>query len=336
MQVRDNVRERRRERIARLVERQESKERLSTYPGVAYSDEPSEGMNIKPRDVSSPEDREENGLPPSESDSSRFEPKKEPFRQTGPSFEPDPELWWREREKRLKAGQVPGWEGLKGIPQTSVSGGGTKDRLNTGRFIRGIGIRLAVAIVAFAGFWGWMKLDLPGSSHARTWMVGSVTRDMDFRAIEAWYGDTFGGSPSFLPFGRSEPETREVTALLDPSVTTVPVDGTIVQNYLQNGKGVKMAAKGGSEVFAIYTGKVQQVSRDDAGGITILVQHQNRVLSVYGGLNTASVKPNDWVETGQTIGRLGTAADKQSEPILDFAVQLNDKIIDPADVVLFD
>jgi len=335
MQIRDNVRERRREKIARLVERQSAQTRAagqSAEPVGKETAEPkAQGVSPAPASV-----REEAYSSPA-FELPRSEPKKELARPEASPSDPDPELWWREREKRLKTGRAPGWEGLKGIPPTSAPGGrGSREGTGPGRLLRGIGVRLIIASVVFAGFWGWMKLELPGSSPAREWMVGSVTRDMDFRAIEVWYGDTFGGSPSFLTFGREEPDTREVAALLDPSATSAPIRGTVVQPFSENGKGVRVAAKGDSEVFSVYTGKVQQVTRDDNGGVTVLVQHQNRVLTVYGGLESASVKPNDWVETGQTIGRLGPAANGQSEAVLYFAVQHDGIVIDPSEVVGFD
>jgi len=323
MQVRDNVRERRRERIARLVERQE------------VQSAPSPGREQQSKDSLAVDAREETPAF-SELEAPPADSRGELVRPDNSSSDPDPELWWREREKRLKTGQALGWEGLKSLPPTSDGGGGGSGGVHSDRFLRGVGVRLVIAALAFAGFWAWMKLELPGSGPAKEWMVESVSRDMDFRAIEAWYGDTFGGSPSFLTFGRQEPDTLEVAALLDPTATSVPVRGTIVQTFADNGKGVQVAAQGDSEVFAVFTGKVQQVTRDDKSGVTILVQHQNRVLTVYGGLAEAIVKPNEWVQTGQAIGRLGPAASDQSEAVLSFSVQHDGKAIDPAEVVGLD
>jgi len=248
----------------------------------------------------------------------------------------DPEAWWKDREKKLKAGQVPGWEGMRGLSPTSSPPRASYPEGPSSGFFRGLGVRFVAAALAFAGIWGWIELDLPGSEPAREWMVRSVTTEMDFEAIEAWYGDTFGGSPSFLPFGREEPDTREVAALPDPSITSPPVSGKIVESYAANGSGVKIAAPGGSAVRAIYTGQVQQVASDSDGGITVLVKHRNSVLSVYGGLETSSVKPNDWVETGQELGRLAATEDGESEGVLFFSTRQNEKTVDPAEVVALD
>ncbi|MFC4600401.1 peptidoglycan DD-metalloendopeptidase family protein [Cohnella hongkongensis] len=329
MQIRNNVRERRREKIARLIEGQSAERRPAGPPDEAGGE-----ADARPRDVSWSTVRNETRASP-EFDRPRSDSGQERFRPEASPSDPDPELWWRERERRMKTGQVPGWQGLKGLPPTSApAGGGSSAGRDPGRFLRGVGTRIAIASIALAGFWGWTRLELPGSSEARMWLAEAVTQDMDFRAIEAWYGETFGGSPSFLPFGRDEPDTREVTALLDPADTTVPIRGTVAETFAANGTGMQVAAAAGSEVFAIYTGKVQQVAQDPAGGVTILVQHPNHVLSVYGGLAESDVQPNDWVETGQTLGRLGSAANGEAK--LYFAVQQNGTVLDPAEVVAFD
>lgn len=325
MQIRDNVRERRRERIEQLIGRHAMEE--------ANNPEPSLGQNKLTESTA-------------ETASRKGQVTEEPVRLDAnakypaidmPAGNLDPEQWWREREKRLKSGQIAGWQGLKGIPPTSSN---RLDNYSSGfdwnKLFQGFTLRLAISALVFAGIWGWFKLELPGSTEARGWMVSSVTRDMDFQAVEAWYSETFGGSPSFFPFNKDEPDTAEVSALLNPSDTAIPVQGTLVENYAENGAGVKVAASGGSDVYAIYTGRVQQVTKDQDGGITILVQHANQILTVYGHLDKSSVKPNDWVETGQQIGQLGATEDGQSDGVLYFAVQQDGKSLNPADVVTFD
>lgn len=354
MQTRNNVRERRRERIEQLMGQHAMEDRDHAEPSVEETRKPKgKATEESSRSDHATEEsmRFDSATPYSKSDLPRYEansPRKTAdnanrddrsayFSTVAPSNEPDPELWWREREKQLKSGQASGWQGLKGIPPTSAARTNPPpDGSDIRLFIRGVSFRFVVAALAFAGIWGWFKLEMPGSVEGRAWMVSSVTRDMDFEAIEAWYGSTFGGSPSFLPFNRDEPDTKEVSALLNPSETALPVQGRIVQTYAQNGTGVKVAAPGGSEVSSIYTGRVVQVNNDPNSGVTISVQHQNQVISVYGSLEESSVKPNDWVVTGQRLGQLKRSEDSQTEGILYFAVQQRGKALNPAEVVSFD
>ncbi|WP_239615207.1 M23 family metallopeptidase [Cohnella mopanensis] len=333
MQIRNNVRERRRERIEQLIgrhalERSDQEEQTVGEQAIPRNTSPSPSIAELPLNESNLSS--ETGNPPPFVG-------KQAFVRPGDTAESDPELWWKEREKRLKSGQAADWQGLKGIsPSSSSHASPSRGNLVLTPFLRGLSLRIVLALLVLAGTWGWFKLELPGSAEARAWMVTSVTRDMDFDAVEAWYGNTFGGSPSFFSFNRNQPDTQEVSARLNPTETVVPIVGRVVQSYAQNGAGVRFAAAGGSEVYAIYTGRVQQVSPNQDGGVTIIVQHQNHILSVYGGLEHASVKPNDWVKTGQQVGRLKSSGDSQAEGVLYFAVQQQGKALNPAEVVSID
>jgi len=346
MQIRDNIRERRRERIEQLI-LQHAKPYDEEGSQPRQQDDDTHKLE-QISEVASWTDRVDAVQPQSSSKPplSVIPGKAEP-RQVNPSrefaagvtqAEPDPELWWKEREKQMKTDKAAvGWQGIKGLPPTSSARSTIPpSSFDISKLIRGLILRLIYSAVVFAGLWGWVKLDLPGSEHAHDWMVNSVTRDMDFQAIEAWYGDTFGGYPAFVPFLRNEFDTKEVSALLSPTETSIPVRGKLVQSYAENGSGIKVAASGGSEVSAIYTGRVQQVIQNQDGGITIIVQHPNHIVTVYGNLESSRVSTNDWVETGQLLGQLYSSGDSRSEAVLYFAVQQNGKSFNPLDVVSFD
>jgi stage IV sporulation protein FA len=327
VQIRDNVRERRRERIQQIMNQQSNVEKVEVpvgkLPQIIESD--NFLMDIETSDpIPTPRGPMERNAMPSEST---------PGPST-PSQEVDPELWWKEREKHGKNNNVS-WQGLKGIPQaTNVQKEPTAHIFNFNKFIYGFIWRVVGAALLFAVAWGWIELELPGYEETNKWMVASVTRDMNFEAIEAWYGETFNGSPSFFPFNQNDTDTKEVAALLTPQITTAPTQGKIIESFAKSGTGIKIAASGGSPVSTIYTGRVQNVTQDEDGGVTILVQHPNQILTVYGGLAKSEVKPNDWVETGQIVGQLEASGDR--EGVLYFAALQDGKAIDPAEVVTFD
>ncbi|RKP54248.1 M23 family metallopeptidase [Cohnella endophytica] len=364
MPIRNNVRERRRERIQQLLE-QHAAANTKRAELIGDNDRGTDKSPLTPSRTTNddlivvpPKTLTQQPLPqqlrsaqhPSQTTQTRMQLPIAPSIPRGvanvkipepgsPADVSDPELWWKEREKQLKSGTPAGWQGLKGLSPTSNPSnreGSYSSNSNWSKLIQGLTLRTVFALIFFAGAWGWMKLELPGSAEAHEWLVSSVTRDMDFQAIEAWYGSTFGGSPTFFPFKGEEPDTRAVTALLNPTDTSLPVKGKLVQSYAQNGTGVRVAASGGSDVVAIYTGRVQQVSTDQDGGMTIIVQHQNHYVTVYGNLAKSDVKANDWVEKGQTLGKLHSSEGAQEEGVLYFAVQQNGKALDPADVVSFD
>lgn len=371
MQIRNNVRERRRERIQQLLDEMQAK----TDPGLPTVREETADIaepaiagrpvvpnvalrpsaHTSPIEPSiSPQPRVEEPSPANAglADESLWSSPSAPVAPplpavpmqaaspTMPEGEPDPELWWREKQRRMKYDDTNQWAGMRGLTPTSrapdrrsAPGGG-----GASPWLRGFYARIVIAGLLLAGFYGWTKMDLPGSAQVREWAVDTVTKDMDFQAVEAWYEETFGGSPSFLSFSRKDAETKEVAAALDRKDTVAPVNGRIVQSYEQNGTGVQVAAPGGSDVVAVYAGRVLQVQAEqDDGGLTVLVEHQDRVLSVYGHLASASVKENDWVEAGDKLGALPKAADgKGGESRLYFAVQQDGNKLNPTDVVPFD
>ncbi|MFC5469444.1 peptidoglycan DD-metalloendopeptidase family protein [Cohnella suwonensis] len=386
MTVRDNVRERRRERIQQLImseqsfagpdkkvptasddeqqpesatlrkasvtdsappaERQQGTSEVPSSPGT---------IRVRERGASSGEREARNGslrspdAPsiPSSDEGGRIPPG-QPAETSGVvradvsrfAVTRDPELWWKEREKQIQVGRPNGWQGIKGLPPTSNApsshGVGPPTGSGWNKLKRGFALQLAAALLAFGGAWGWLKLELPGSGEAKDWLVSSVTKDMDFQAIEAWYGSTFGGSPTFFPFNRDEPDTQEVAALFNADDTVAPVTGKLLQTFAQNGTGVKVSAPSGSEVLSVYTGRIQQVNTNKNGGITVIVQHENHVVTVYGNLADTAVKTNDWVEKGQKLGSLGTSGGKLADRALYFAVQQYGKSLDPAEVIDFD
>ncbi|MFC5529277.1 peptidoglycan DD-metalloendopeptidase family protein [Cohnella yongneupensis] len=326
MPIRNSVRDRRRERIQQLLDDMQANE-----DPVEARPEARERASIPPEPPIT-----EDVLPPV------IQPSYPshglvPMSPIMPSDEPDPELWWKEKQRTMKY-DTNNWAGMKGLSPTSRAPDRNRapGRSGLSPWARGMAVRIFIAGLLFAGAWGWLKYELPGSAEARAWMTDSVSNDMDFQAIEAWYSDTFGGSPSFLPFLREGDDTKEVAVTLNPEDTVVPVQGRIVQSYAQSGSGVKLAAPAGSDIVAVYAGRVLQVQAEEAGGLTILVQHPDSILSVYGNLQRATVKENDWVEAGEKLGELKSANGADGESTLYFAVQQNGKKLDPAEVVPFD
>jgi stage IV sporulation protein FA len=319
MQIRDNVRQRRRERIQQLIGQQSND-------------------NILDLDRSHTDSKEPPVIEIVEQASGNLTPDTSAYKPETLIVEPDPELWWKEKQRRLNYDHS-GWAGVKGLPPTSNSPAAPPHftgNFHFGQLMRGFALRLVCSAILFAGIWGWFKFELPGSPQAHDWLVSAVTMDMDFQAVEVWYGQTFGGSPTFFPSSRTSGKTQEVSAVLTPEDTVPPVKGRVVQSFAQSGSRIQVAAAGGSDVLAVYTGRVQQVTKDSDGGVTVLVQHPNRVLTVYGNLDSASVKANDWLETGEKLGQLKTSGNDGNEGVLFFTVQQNGKTLDPAEVVPFD
>jgi|HigsolmetaGSP12D_1036236.scaffolds.fasta_scaffold00336_12 stage IV sporulation protein FA len=317
MEVRKNVRQRRRARIRQLTGLK-SDSWWQHPAGLPIAEE----LGREP-DPSAPDPPQAEGpQPPAEALRQAESPRREMN---------DPEQWWKERQRQLAGGRtwgVPGRGSDDGLPPLWPE--------SFRAFARGTAIRCAIALLLLAAAWGGLSLNVPGSDRFRLWAVQAVTQDMDFSAVEAWYARTFGGSPSFLPVFRHSSDAKSVSADWDRETTVSPVAGRIVQSFAQSGTGVRLAAPSGSVVRAVHAGRVMQVTGSGPEGSTVLVQHANRVVTIYGNVDQAEVKPNDWVEAGQALGRVRGAGDGRGEGTLYFAVKQNGKTLDPADVIAFD
>ena len=89
-----------------------------------------------------------------------------------------------------------------------------------------------------------------------------------------------------------------------------PVQGRITQG-LHYYNAVDIGAKCGSPIFAAAAGVVQRAYNDggwhQGGGNYITILHSNGVVSYYGHVMTALVRPGDRVYTGQNIALVGGA-----------------------------
>lgn len=75
--------------------------------------------------------------------------------------------------------------------------------------------------------------------------------------------------------------------------------------YIQN-TGVDYISKNVFDVNAIADGKVISVTEDDIVGITVKIEHNNNVISVYQSIKDVTVKENDQITKGQVIATSGT------------------------------
>jgi murein DD-endopeptidase MepM/ murein hydrolase activator NlpD len=115
-----------------------------------------------------------------------------------------------------------------------------------------------------------------------------------------------------------------------------PVDGPIVRPYSRaagatRNDGVDFGAAAGAPVRAAADGQVALVSESLGGlGTIVLIRHANEILTVYGRVDSVSVKKGDRVSRGQSIGAVAPAADG-GNPTMHFEVRRGADSVDPAD-----
>lgn len=93
------------------------------------------------------------------------------------------------------------------------------------------------------------------------------------------------------------------------------------------------AADGNSfDVVAVLEGKVTKVENDPLVGKFVEVEHADKLVSVYQGLEEVTVKPGDEVTKGQILGSAGrNEYEKDAGVHLHFEIHVDGKPVDPAE-----
>ncbi len=118
-----------------------------------------------------------------------------------------------------------------------------------------------------------------------------------------------------------------------------PAQGKVVEGFgkQRNAKfmtvtfnnGLKIAAAPGAEVRSIYAGTVLFSQWFKGYGNLIILDHGNRVFSLYGNLKSPAVTPGDRIQAGQAIAGVGESEDAKSG-YLYFEIRQDNKPEDPA------
>ena len=93
-------------------------------------------------------------------------------------------------------------------------------------------------------------------------------------------------------------------------------------------KGVVLAGQLGSDIHAVYTGRVVYADWMRGFGLLLIIDHGDSYLSLYGQNESLLVEEGDWVETGQSIATMGKSGGN-SKPALYFEIRHNGKPQNP-------
>lgn len=236
----------------------------------------------------------------------------------------DPEYVWKMKEKML----FEEARGRSSYPSRRDTGEDDGPR-------RRIGWRLMLSAILFFVVLVSFKLPVPGSNEAHLYVQKALTQEWNFSRASAWYEQTFGSLPSFLPaFGDHTGETAAVSGKTLKTFNT-PVRGTVAAPYTPDHRFVILQTEAGLNVSAMESGRVLFAGNREQTGNTIVIQHAGGLQTTYGQLQQVKWERNDWIQSGETVGTV--AKDSASgRGSLYFAVMKDKDYVNPADVVKFD
>nr|WP_122013138.1 M23 family metallopeptidase [Maliibacterium massiliense] len=106
----------------------------------------------------------------------------------------------------------------------------------------------------------------------------------------------------------------------------MPAEGQVVSRYIaMRNECIDIATKDGEHVKAAADGTVSEVGNDSEGQY-VVVQHANKLVSIYRGMGEVSVKAQDAVKQGSVMG---TAGKVNGTSLVRFALYQDEKAIDP-------
>lgn len=101
--------------------------------------------------------------------------------------------------------------------------------------------------------------------------------------------------------------------------------------YMQNA-GVSYVLKDTFDVVSVLDGVVLDVKEDEILGNTVTIKHSDKIVSTYQSLSEVSVKKDDTVTQGQTIGKSGTnKLEKDLGNHLYFELSIDSTTVNPED-----
>lgn len=134
----------------------------------------------------------------------------------------------------------------------------------------------------------------------------------------------------------SFPETCKPTDgdIIKPFSPQVPVRSETMKDYRTH-SGIDISAGEGTTVKSMMKGKVKRIYSDPMLGKIVCIEHEGGYEAFYCGLtDNPTVSEGDTVESGGTIGYIGTVpSEKADEPHLHLELRRSGSLIDPSSVL---
>lgn len=138
------------------------------------------------------------------------------------------------------------------------------------------------------------------------------------------------GRSSSMKIAESSPRSFPVEkeSMGSVNVWRWPAQGALIGTFSESNKGINIAGKLGSPIFASAPGKVVYSGSGLRGyGNLIIIKHNSLFLSAYAHNDVVYVKEGDSVTSGQTIARMGNTGTKRI--MLHFEIRKGGQPVNP-------
>jgi len=120
----------------------------------------------------------------------------------------------------------------------------------------------------------------------------------------------------------------------------LPCEGDISSHYgprrmrrrTRMHKGIDIAAPTGTPIVAPADGRVAFVGRKGGYGLTVVLEHNGQLSTLYAHNSKILVQEGDYVSKGDEISRVGNTG-RSTGPHLHYEVRIDDEPVDPSEFI---
>lgn len=179
-----------------------------------------------------------------------------------------------------------------------------------------------------------MNSDQPQLKETQQFINEVMHRDFNVQPVQAWYEQTIGEQPSFLPTFIERQNDQESPA--EEPLYVMPVaGGQVVSTFNDNNQGIWVESTNVLPIEVISEGWVVFIGEKEGLGDVIIIDHGNGEESWYGHLEDIQVQLHEWVSQGDVIGTTKVETEA-NQNLFYFAMKKDSVFIDPLDVITFE
>ena len=139
------------------------------------------------------------------------------------------------------------------------------------------------------------------------------------KALKATYFEPVDASPDIIMHGRP---TEGIES------TPFGAQRYVNEKARSPHSGIDIAAAAGTTIITPLAGRVLLVANMYLNGNLVAIGHGNGLVTVYAHMQSAAVKPGEWVETHQAIGKVGSTG-RSTGPHLHWGIRFYGARINP-------
>lgn len=164
--------------------------------------------------------------------------------------------------------------------------------------------------------------NITDTERAKTIYSDLVSRYKPVKKVVAKRKTTSGGTGKYKGTSTSYSNNASVSGGIKPT------SGIYTQYYSGSHRGVDIANKIGTPIYAYKAGKVIYAKWQNGYGYLVRIQHEGGIVTYYAHLSAFNVKEGDTVAAGQKIAEMGSTG-WSTGPHLHFEIRVNNVPINP-------